>query len=536
MKLDPVKLSLVDRAVNYFNPTRGLERIRAKAAIHTLQASGYVTAGSRKRSMRSWNPKAGTADEDILPSLADLRASSRDLFKNSPMAAGAIKRVRTNAVGSGLTLQSIIDNDALNMSVEAAEAWEKSVEREFNLWAHSELSDASRTQNFFQMQGLVLFNQCLSGEVFVATPMIENNQLPYQLALKVIEADLISNPNLTLDTATLAAGIEINDDGAPIAYHIKKQPFGGVSMPTWNRVVARGEESGRKNILHVFDKERPGQRRGIPLLAPVIEPLKQITRLSEAELMASVVTSFFTVFVKTEQDAGLAQGYVPPETALPTDADGEPTETVDKPIYEMGNGSIIELGENESIELADPKRPSGNFDPFFMSIVKQIGSALEIPFEQLMLHFQASYSAARAALLEAWKFYRMRRQWLAWQFCQPVYELFLEEIIATGRISAPGFFNDPLIRSYWTGSLWIGPGQGQIDPLKETRASMLKIKGRLTSYSREFGQAEGGSWEREVSRLSRDVATLEANKFKEAFEEDDTSVRNATDEVTIADS
>ena len=98
------------------------------------------------------------------------------------------------------------------------------------------------------------------------------------------------------------------------------------------------------------------------------------------------------------------------------------------------------LNPGEKIEIADAKRPSSNFDAFVTSLAKYVGAALEIPMEVLMKSFMSSYSASRAALLEAWKAFRMKRAWIAADFCQPVYELFLSEAIAKGRLHAPGFF------------------------------------------------------------------------------------------------
>lgn len=40
------------------------------------------------------------------------------------------------------------------------------------------------------------------------------------------------------------------------------------------------------------------------------------------------------------------------------------------------------------------------------SIIRQIGSSLGVPYELLVMHFTSSYSASRAALLEAWKQFR----------------------------------------------------------------------------------------------------------------------------------
>ncbi len=174
-----------------------------------------------------------------------------------------------------------------------------------------------------------------------------------------------------------------------------------------------------------------GQRRGVPVLAPVIEALKQLGRYTDAELVAAVVSGMFTVFIKTDAPDGPVG-----ESGIPQ---YEQIDNHDDNTQEMGNGSIVSLGEGESIDTANPGRPNTAFDGFVVAICRQIGAALELPYELLVKHFTASYSASRAALLEAWKMFRMRRDWMVQSFCQPIYEEWLAEAVAKGRVIAPGF-------------------------------------------------------------------------------------------------
>ncbi|MCB0259049.1 MAG: phage portal protein, partial [Calditrichaeota bacterium] len=170
-------------------------------------------------------------------------------------------------------------------------------------------------------------------------------------------------------------------------------------------------------------------------------------------------------------------------------------------------GAIVDLLPGEDVTIANPARPNVGFDAFVTAVSRQVGAALELPFELLLKHFTASYSASRAALLEAWKFFRVRRQWAASKFCQPVYEEFLVEAILSGRISAPGFFDDPAIRAAYSKAQWIGPSQGQIDPVKETQASIMKIDAALSTRSIETA-AIGGDWEANYRQLSREERML----------------------------
>jgi len=266
---------------------------------------------------------------------------------------------------------------------------------------------------------------------------------------------------------------------------------------SWTRLDAFGPDSGRRNVLHLFRADRPGQRRGVPFLAPVIEQLKNITRLSESELMAAVVSSFFTAFIKDMPTGTMGSGFIPGDQVV------DPNSAEASKLYEMGVASIIALDKGKDVSFADPKRPNGAFEPFFTAIIKQIGSALEIPYEQLMLNFTASYSASRGALLEAWKFYKTMRFRLARNFCQPTYEAWLTEAISLGRIKAPGFFEDPIIRAAWCKARWIGPGQGQLNPEVESGASISLINAGLSTHEEEYAERQGGDGEGTYKQLIR---------------------------------
>ena len=168
------------------------------------------------------------------------------------------------------------------------------------------------------------------------------------------------------------------------------------------------------------------------------------------------------------------------------------------------------LAPGEDIEIADAKRPSSNFDAFTTSLAKYVGAALEIPVEVLVKHFSSSYSASRAGLLEAWKGFRMKRSWLAADFCQPVYEMFLAEAIGAGRLKAPGFFLDPVIRMAYCGAQWNGPAQGMIDPVKEVNAAEKRINIGISTRQRETIEMTGGDFDSNVAQLARENQLMEA--------------------------
>ena len=501
-----VKENLVDRVVRYFNPIKGNARLlaRLQSGMAGAMLGGYVGTSRSDRALSGWRTAVGSPDTDILTDLQTLRDRSRWLARNSPLGGGAINTTVTNVVGGGLKLQARIDRDVLNMSDDQADAWEALVEREWCLFAKH--CDAMRTLSFGWLQEVAFRSALESGDVFAVLPRIDKHQSPYGLSVQLIEADRVTNPENKPDSREIAGGVERDQYGAPLAYYIQNTHPGetyamGVKTE-WRRVRAYGDASSRRQVIHLFRMIRPGQVRGVPFLAPVIRELKQISRYTDAELMAAVISGMLTVFVKS--DAG---GDAPFAPMSPTEETGAASGDAD---IKLGNGAVVGLAPGEDVTTVNPSRPNANFDPFFEAIVKQIGLSLEIPKEVLLKHFTASYSAARAALLEAWKFFRNRRDWLAESFCQPIYEAFLEEAIVNDRIPAPGYFSDPIIREAYCRAEWIGPAKGMINEKDEVEAAALRIEKNLSTLDRETSELTGGDWETNVRQRQKEQRMVEA--------------------------
>jgi lambda family phage portal protein len=486
--------NMLDRAIAYVAPQFAYRRAVAREKMAFV---GTWKGASRARAaLAGWNPVHGTsADQDNSADLPTLRARSRDLQRSSPLAGGAIETAVTNVVGTGLSVTPLPDHVLLGISEEEVTAWSEHAKREFRIWAETSDCDITRTQNFYGLQEIAFRTTLASGDGLVIAPRVTRPGVLYSTVVQIIEADLISNPDYAVNTNQLADGVEKDQFGAPVAYHVADSyPSAGRSKTTWRRLDAFGGRTGRRQVLHLFKKTRPGQTRGVPFLAPVIEPLKQLDRYTDAELQAAVISGAFAVFVKMDPTAfndlfGEGEGsqaYI--DTAKNWDG-SMPTGTLGGP------GNAVNLLPGESIETANPGRPNAQFDPFFQAIVRQIGVALEIPFEVLIKHFTSSYTAARAALLDAWRFFRGRREWLVAAFCQPLYELWLDEAVATGRIAAPGYFMDPAIRFAWTRSVWVGDAPGSVDPAKEIAAARDRVALGVSTRQKESIAFDGSDWD-----------------------------------------
>ena len=508
-------MNIIDKFVEAVNPSAALRRQNDRIKLELIRSfknSGYDESGAsrNKNSMRGWLASSKSPQEDIDRNIPILRQRSRSLYMSAPLAVAAIKTNRTNIVGEGLRLKSTIDAAFLRMTPEAAAEWQRNTEREFELWADSKFCDSTRVNNFYEIQQVACLSWLMNGD---ACALVEYERptpaFPYGLRVHLIEADRVSTPHTSGTAVNLYAtesttgnrifnGVEVTDAGRVVAYHIcSTYPNSQLrAAKKWQRVKAFGDKTGTPNVLMIFEAERAEQYRGVPYLAPVIESLKQLTRYGEAEMMAAVINGFFTVFITSEGNTG--------EVGFTGVLDDEDRVSDDDLNYELGPGMVNVLKPGEKIDIADSKRPSSNFDAFTTALAKYVGAALEIPVELLIKSFNSSYSASRAALLEAWKAFRMKRKWLAADFCQPIYDIFLTEAIANGRIKAPGFFLDPAIKKAYCRAQWNGPAPGMLDPVKEATAAEKRIAIGVSTRQRESIEMTGTDFDANVAQLARE--------------------------------
>lgn len=476
--------------------------------------TGYSGGGAsfEKQALRGYWPIKSSPKSDIDTNLNILRNRSSDMAINSPVGAAAMNRYRTNVVGAGLIPAPRPDYKLLGISQQEAAEWRRHTKSEFDMWASSVDCDLYRKNNFYDMQDIAFISSVVDGDSWAAIkyrrPLGDN---PYCTKIQLFEAARVSNPGTYTSLGPINMvevinpkngnriinGVEINSDGAVLAYWVSNRiPYDPTDMKTleWVRIEAFGRKMGEPNVLQISHEERPEQYRGVPILAPVIEELKQIHRYATAELTAAIVKSYFTLFFKTQNAAGLGN-------ALPEAFSQEEKVDFNDYIFELGAGTMNELPPGYEVQTVDASRSLSTFGAFTDSLISQIGAALEIPSEVLLSRFQSSYSAARGALLQFQSVAKKRRTWFARDFCQPVYERWLAEAVAIGRVKAPGFFSDPLMRRAWSRASWYGPTMGMLDPVKEVTAAKLRVDYGLSTGEQEAAEITGTEYEENISQL-----------------------------------
>lgn len=491
------------------NQRRVLDNLRKK-----FKNSGYSAGGANldKPALRSFQPTHYSAKSDIDFNLETLRSRAADLVMNSPVGCAAVQTSTANVISSGLKLFPRLKAKELGLTPEQAVEWCRKTKLEFELWANSLDCDYYRRNSFREMQRIAYLSYLTDGDCFcIFRRRYPTKNFPYSLRLQLIEAGRVSNPTTSgkwllgvspnaveiknpSNGNRIVNGIEVDSSGQFQAVWICNrhwlEPNLTEAKLTWQRVKIFGDETGKRNVLHICNDNRPEQFRGVPFLAPVIEAIKQLSRYSDAELTSSIIKSFFSIFFTQDVNtAGFDLNQILP--------DDEEMSITDKALqrvmqeYKLGAGTITSLPRGVDVKAVDRSNAQTTFDPFVSSFLKQIGAALNLPYEVLLKHFQSSYSASRAALLQAEDEFRQRRASFVEDFCKPVYEAFLTEAVALGRIQADGFFDDPLKRSLWIGADWYSEMSKILDPVKEIQGAQLKIALGLSTHQKESAELTG---------------------------------------------
>lgn len=501
--------SLIERALSKIAPKTAQNLYKARvqfeaSAIMGRGMGGYLGARRDRPATADWNPGGGSPREDISADLPMLRDRSRDQMRNAPVALGALNTDVLHVIGTGLSYTSAIDAKRLGITPERAQAWMDDTKARFNAWAGSPDCDYRRQLDFYGHQELSYRTWKESGDGFVLTPIV-NRDGEDMLVLQLVEADRVCNPMGQLQTDTLQDGVELQaDSGIPIAIHVAKNHPGDLRGGNkWTRVPLRGETTGRRNVLHLIDMLRPDQVRGVPWIAPIIEPLKQLGKWSDNELNAAVVSSIFAVFMEMDAEAF--------QELYDDNAASSLVDRSDKWSGQLESGKVVNLLPGEKANMQTPGRPNPAFDPFWNAMVRQIGMALGMPHEVLTMHFQSSYTAARGALLMAWRNFMQRRDKMAKLYCQPIFELWLEHEVSSGRIACPGFFSDRAIRAAWCAAKWTGDGPGSVDPVKEVTAAEKRVALGISTLQAESIAYDGQDWEAKERQRAKEVAIQKAN-------------------------
>lgn len=469
-----------------------------RGALAMAGLGGYDAANADTKRTRGWRPRRGSAASDLLPALNVLRARSRDLDRNNALAHGAANTKVNGAIGSGVRLRSVLDADVLGLSPEQASGLQYQIEREWEIFERE--CDFAGQLHLRDWQRVAFRSARVSGDVAVVRRYRKRGGDTYGTKLVLIEADRICNPGEGPDMSNRQGGVQLGPDGELLGLHICDRHPGDrfATSLNWSYVPMRGA-SGMRQALLAAEIERPGQVRGVPIFAAVEQDLKQLSDYSAAEIKAAINDAYLFAFEESPAEVDDDGNPILTRADGQQDNDGELT---------LDDLSVVSLAPGRKVNVKAPSRPNTAFDGFVAAFCKQIGVALGIPYELLLQHFAASFSASRGALELAYKVAMIEQDWFIRSVMDPIREWQFTEMVATGRFSAPGFFADPIRRAAWLGRMWIGPTRVQINPQVEANADATDLENGAKTLEQVMSERTGGDFDTKSRQVLRERAIL----------------------------
>jgi len=463
--------------------------------VHPVSRS----AAGNSNTLSNWYPtRVNSWLEERERKLVAMRAE--DLVANDGHAAGLIDSISINTVGTGLNPQSRVDAKRLGLSDDEAAAFQASAEKAWKDWCRE--ADAGERMHFCDIQYLNIRSMLVQGEFINLPLMLKKPGRKFSLALHDVHPARMATPMDMAASKNVRGGVHLGSCREPLGYYLANPASGILSsfLDSSQFEYIKAWRGHRPQVLHRFFVRENEQVRGESILAPAMKFFRDLADYLDFELVANIITASFPVFIETSDP-----------TAMGVGMGDETSEETGERYQSYSPGQVLYGGMNQKPHLLSSNRPGNTFPVFVERILRAAGAATGMPYEIISKDFsKTNYSSARAALLEAWRCFKLYRQWLRNHFCQVVWEMVLEEAWLLGLLdlpaSAPDFYD---ARAEYCQAEWIGPARGYVDPVKEMTADIAGIEAGIMTMADVVAE-RGGDWEQVVAQRARERDVLEA--------------------------
>ncbi len=449
-----------------------------------------------------WGRNAATAsgnvNTDLNNSRAMLRSRSRHAWQNHATARAVVEGDVALVISTGIDIEPDTGDARRDEALKGA--WDR--------WARH--ASACGRMDLWDLQRQARRSERVAGEfLWVFVPVEDYAKSGIPLAILAIESDRLSPTPIGSIGAgnSFDNGVEFDKYGKPVFYHISDeiQEITTGSIPAPAPKKKPGETSGKKypasEVIHGFDVQRPGQVRGEPGLAPVLNVLRQEYELVEAELTAAKVGAAHSVKITT------TNGVLPGEQA---GTEGS------LPTYDFSPGSVNVLQPGENAEVMANPRPSQQISPFRQMLRGDISGATGIPQRYIDRDTsRANYSSMRADMLDTQRILTPQQQRFGRLVAESVYHRILPLLAVSVGVSIPAV--GTIERILFERCKIMPDGWAYVDPQKDVAAAKAAVDSGLTTLQEEIQsrgrdprQVERQLQAERLAKAMRDIETVQA--------------------------
>jgi lambda family phage portal protein len=457
------------------------------------------------------------ATEFLLADYWTLRARSVQLYETNLYARGLIRRLVTNEINTGLHLEACPIESILGLKEDSLGDWTEEVENRFSIWeSEATICDVQERCSFGALQAAARAEALVSGDVLVVLQQDQRTGLP---RVRLVSGAAVRTPIEYLPGPgnKIEQGVEIDALGRHVAFWIAQRSQNGLGSMESKRLPAYGEKSGRRLAWLVYGTDRKlDDVRGKPLLALVLQSLREIDRYRDATQRKAVILSMLALFIKKGVDKPgtrpIAGGAV--RRGLESTVAGDNKIRKFDVAEHMPGWSIDELQTGEEPQAFSVQGTTETFGAFEEALLQSIAWTHEIPPEVLMQSFNANYSASKAALSEFQMYLTKARTAFGEQFCQPIYEEWLVAEVLAGRVQADGLLDawrDARqfdIFGAWKAADWSGNIKPALDLPKMVGGYVAMAEAGAITRDRMARELTGTKFSQNVKRLLRENEEL----------------------------
>jgi lambda family phage portal protein len=281
--------------------------------------------------------------------------------------------------------------------------------------------------------------------------------------------------------------IQFDEWGAPVGYYLQipdPRSFGlGFKSREKERVDA-------DNIRHLFYSRRFSQSHGYSGFAPIMTPLRHLSKYEEAEVIAARASANKIGFFETTE----AEGYT-------GDEDG--SGNIKAP---SGPGEWEQLPMGVKPHLIDPSHPNANYPDFRKAMLRKACAGLVANYNVIGRDLEGvSFSSIRQGVLSERDAYRILHAFMIQEHELPTFERWLRMALLAGKIDGLDIRDyDRLKHVEFSGRTW-----PWVDPVKDIQAAREEIDLGINSRQ-SISREKGRDFAKMVSQNEEDVAMLEA--------------------------
>lgn len=424
------------------------QRTREQAAqrLSSLHAR-YDAAQTGPDNKRHW------ANADSLSARSAASASVRktlrrraryECHENNSLGKGIILTLANDTIGTRPRLQVRTDDATLNATIEAAwNEWSKSIR----------LGDRLRTMRMAK---------AVDGESFAVITRNSGLDSPIQLDLRVVEADQIDDP-FGVNRPDQQDGIRFDSFGNPVEYHLLNSHPGDTFQPD----ALRGQWVNRRDVLHYYRVDRPGQHRGIPEVAPALPLFADLRRYVLAVIAAAETAAEFAAVLFTDS-AALSEDEI---------AELEALDAID-----IERRMMMTLPKGWKMGQFTAQQPATTFVEFRNAIINEIARCFNMPFNVAAGNSSGyNYASGRLDHQVYHRSLDVERDHIECVVLDPLFAVWRREAAFTGLLPDVAF--DLVAVPH----RWFWDPHRHVDPQKEASATvMLWQNGHLTDDDIQF--------------------------------------------------